>query len=91
MFLVAFKPFSSLRFLLVRSKYRLCCDTTFNMATAKEGNPIAVPEDDMKREKDVDSEKEHTERMVTEDGRRELIEADAWDKLGYSFPTWRKW
>ncbi|KAF2843121.1 MFS general substrate transporter [Patellaria atrata CBS 101060] len=25
------------------------------------------------------------------DGKIELTEADAWDKLGYSFPTWRKW
>ncbi|KAF2397286.1 MFS general substrate transporter, partial [Trichodelitschia bisporula] len=26
-----------------------------------------------------------------EDGKWELTEGDAWDVLGYSFPTWRKW
>jgi hypothetical protein len=25
------------------------------------------------------------------DGRIELVEADAYEKLGYSFPKWRKW
>ena len=29
--------------------------------------------------------------MTTESGKRELLETDAWEKLGYSFPTWRKW
>jgi hypothetical protein len=28
---------------------------------------------------------------VRADGKRELTEDDAWDKLGYSLPTWRKW
>jgi hypothetical protein len=27
----------------------------------------------------------------TADGKRELTEEDAWDKLGYSLPLWRKW
>lgn len=26
-----------------------------------------------------------------DDGRYELQEGDAWEVLGYSFPTWRKW
>jgi len=30
-------------------------------------------------------------RIVTEDNKIELQESDAWDKLGYSFPSWRKW
>jgi hypothetical protein len=25
------------------------------------------------------------------DGKRELLDTDAWEVLGYSFPTWRKW
>ncbi|KAF2458667.1 major facilitator superfamily domain-containing protein [Lineolata rhizophorae] len=28
---------------------------------------------------------------VREDGKHELLESEAWDKLGYSWPTWRKW
>ena len=28
---------------------------------------------------------------VRADGKRELTEEDAWDKLGYSLPEWRKW
>lgn len=33
---------------------------------------------------------ENTDRII-KDGKIELQDADAWDKLGYSFPTWRKW
>ena len=36
-------------------------------------------------------DQEKTDRLVTDDNKIELQEADAWDKLGYSFPTWRKW
>jgi hypothetical protein len=25
------------------------------------------------------------------DGKRELLDTDAWEVTGYSFPTWRKW
>lgn len=35
-------------------------------------------------------EKPKTSRR-REDGKWELLDSDAWDKLGYSFPTWRKW
>jgi len=41
-----------------------------------------------------DLEHEHTDntdRIITKDDKIELTDADAWDKLGYSFPTWRKW
>ncbi|KAF2012584.1 MFS general substrate transporter [Aaosphaeria arxii CBS 175.79] len=36
-------------------------------------------------------DQEKTDRIVTKDNRVELQDSDAWDKLGYSFPTWRKW
>lgn len=40
----------------------------------------------------LDQEKtSNTDRIVTSDGKIELTDIDAWDKLGYSFPTWRKW
>jgi len=63
------------------------------MMTVEEGKPLAVPgtEDDVKHEQGADMGQEHTERVTTEDGKRELTESDAWNKLGYSFPTWRKW
>lgn len=35
-------------------------------------------------------QQEKTDRVIKED-RIELQDSDAWDKLGYSFPTWRKW
>jgi MFS family permease len=31
------------------------------------------------------------ERIVASSNKVELTDTDAWDKLGYSFPTWRKW
>ncbi|KZF21578.1 MFS general substrate transporter [Xylona heveae TC161] len=34
---------------------------------------------------------EEKKKGEREDGRVELEDHDAWDKLGYSFPTWRKW
>lgn len=37
---------------------------------------------------EVDSSPESTIRA---DGKRELTEEDAFDKLGYSYPTWKKW
>ncbi len=52
------------------------------MATVKEDKPTAVPEADKDQEKS---------NGITKDGKRELKDHDAWDKLGYSFPTWRKW
>ncbi|KAF2263857.1 MFS general substrate transporter [Lojkania enalia] len=35
-------------------------------------------------------EQEKTDRIIEGD-KIELQDSDAWDKLGYSFPTWRKW
>jgi hypothetical protein len=35
-------------------------------------------------------DQEKTDRVVDGD-RVELQDSDAWEKLGYSFPTWRKW
>ena len=41
---------------------------------------------------DLQQEKaDNTDRIVTSDEKFELTDNDAWDKLGYSFPTWRKW
>jgi MFS family permease len=34
---------------------------------------------------------DNTDRIVTSDEKIELTDSDAWDKLSYSFPTWRKW
>jgi hypothetical protein len=45
------------------------------MATVEEQQPTAVPE---------------TENEP-KNGKNELQDSDAWDVLGYSFPTWRKW
>src|ERR1700712_4965165 len=28
---------------------------------------------------------------IEKDGKYELLDTDAWEVLGYSFPTWRKW
>lgn len=53
------------------------------MATVEEKQPTAVPEAE-------GDPQENTDRMVKGD-KVELTESDAWDKLGYSFPTWRKW
>jgi hypothetical protein len=64
----------------------------YNMATVEAGEPTAVP--DTERDpnygqgKEMDQEK--TDRIIKGD-KVELQDSDAWDKLGYSFPTWRKW
>jgi hypothetical protein len=36
-------------------------------------------------------EVDHSPDPVRADGKRELLDTDAWEVLGYSFPTWRKW
>lgn len=51
-----------------------------------------VPESESER-KYVEGELE-TEKAAhhpIQEGQVELQDTDAWDKLGYSFPTWRKW
>jgi hypothetical protein len=30
-------------------------------------------------------------RTERADGKKELLDTDAWEVTGYSFPTWRKW
>ena len=47
-----------------------------------------VPENEPVRDEADSDEKSPPPR---EDGKIELLDHDAWDKLGYSFPTWRKW
>ena len=54
--------------------------------------PTAVPE----TERDPNygegqaMDQSKTDRIIKGD-KVELQDSDAWDKLGYSFPTWRKW
>lgn len=38
----------------------------------------------------AEMQQEKTDRVIKDD-KIELQDSDAWDKLGYSFPTWRKW
>lgn len=62
------------------------------MATVQEEQPTAVPETERDpnygQGKDMDQEK--TDRVIKGD-KFELQDSDAWEVLGYSFPTWRKW
>lgn len=60
------------------------------MATVKGDQPTAVPEAESAQGNGPHSDDEKS-NGVTKDGKVELQESDAWDKLGYSFPTWRKW
>jgi hypothetical protein len=34
---------------------------------------------------------EPSQHRIEKDGKYELLDVDAWEVLGYSFPTWRKW
>jgi hypothetical protein len=34
---------------------------------------------------------ESSPHQIEKDGKYELLDSDAWEVLGYSFPTWRKW
>lgn len=40
--------------------------------------------------KELQEERTENGRII-KDSKIELQDSDAWDKLGYSFPTWRKW
>ena len=78
---------------LIKSlKYIPSEPSSFKMATVEAGKATAVP--DTERDpnygqgKEMDQEK--TDRIIKDD-KVELQDSDAWDKLGYSFPTWRKW
>ena len=63
-----------------------------DMATVEDGKATAVPdtERDPNYGEGTELEQEKTDRIITGD-KVELQDSDAWDKLGYSFPTWRKW
>jgi hypothetical protein len=58
------------------------------MATIEKGQTTAVP--DTERGQSAEMEQQQTDRVVKGD-KVELQDSDAWDVLGYSFPTWRKW
>jgi hypothetical protein len=62
------------------------------MATVEKGQPTAVPdtERDPNHGHGAEMEQEQTDRVVKGD-KVELQDSDAWDVLGYSFPTRRKW
>jgi hypothetical protein len=64
----------------------------FDMSTVEDGKATAVPETerDPNFGEGTELEQEKTDRIITGD-KVELQDSDAWDKLGYSFPTWRKW
>jgi hypothetical protein len=40
---------------------------------------------------EAEVEESSQNRIVEKDGKYELLDTDAWEVLGYSFPTWRKW
>jgi hypothetical protein len=62
------------------------------MATVEEGKPTAVhdTERDPNCGQGEELDQEQPDRIIKDD-KVELQDSDAWDKLGYSFPTWRKW
>lgn len=40
---------------------------------------------------DAEIDEKPTLRVPRDDGKIELLDTDAWEVLGYSFPRWRKW
>ena len=62
------------------------------MATVEKGQPTAVPDTERYpnygQGKDIDQSE--TDRIIKGD-KVELQYSDAWECLGYSFKTWRKW
>ncbi|KAL3490947.1 hypothetical protein BJX62DRAFT_205895 [Aspergillus germanicus] len=55
-------------------------------------SPSRQPENThAERASQSDSDNDSRGGKVLPDGRRELTEDDCYDKLGYSFPTWKKW
>ncbi|KAG9196142.1 hypothetical protein G6011_01263 [Alternaria panax] len=62
------------------------------MATVEAGEPTDVP--DTERDPNYGHgegmDREKMDRIIKND-KFELQDSDSWDKLGYSFPTWRKW
>jgi hypothetical protein len=62
------------------------------MATAKEEQPNDVSKTGGTEAQGEDKEMEPVENeRIVEGDNVELQEEEAWDILGYSFPTWRKW
>ena len=59
------------------------------MATVEKEQPTAVPENSNYGQ-GAEMDQEKTDRVVKGE-KVELQDSDAWDVLGYSFPTWRKW
>ncbi|KAH7122468.1 major facilitator superfamily domain-containing protein [Dendryphion nanum] len=59
---------------------------------AETEKPTAVPETerDPNYGEGTVMDQSKTDRII-KDEKVELQDSDAWDKLGYSFPTWRKW
>ena len=62
------------------------------MATVEKGQPTAVPgtEHDPNYGQGEHMDQSQTDRIVKGD-KVELQDSDAWECLGYSFKTWRKW
>lgn len=55
-------------------------------------SPSRQPENThAERASQSDSDNDSRGGKVLPDGRRELTEDDCYDRLGYSFPTWKKW
>jgi hypothetical protein len=62
------------------------------MATAKEEQPNDVSKTEGAKAQGEGKEMEPIENeRIVEGDKVELQEEEAWDILGYSFPTWRKW
>lgn len=62
------------------------------MATVEKGQPTAVPdtERDPNYGQGQQMDQSETDRIIKGD-KVELQDSDAWECLGYSFKTWRKW
>ena len=61
------------------------------MATVEEGKPTAVPDTERDPNYGQGEKLDQEQTDSIKDDKVELQDSDAWDKLGYSFPTWRKW
>ena len=77
---------------LSSSTYTSAHSTAFVMATVEKGQPTAVPdtEHDPNYGEGEHMDQAHTGRIIKGD-EVELQDSDAWECLGYSFKTWRKW
>jgi hypothetical protein len=63
-----------------------CQFTDLRMATS-----VPETEPDVGHNGDEAELDEKPQSRLREDGKYELLDSDAWEVLGYSFPTWRKW